>query len=498
MQRGINTEEFIKKHELTQALSAFGKWLEDRYQNKKYFFADIFLPHKISFYRRLAQLSGKEVSAKFYGSYKKNEINSFNPPVTTLLKNFIIFGRDWLKVLFVFFKYCFSNKTIDSKPLNVFKMHGLESLIGKDDFKKFINFCDETLITPFNDKTSCLICWGNFKQEKIIDRFVFTQDPFAFMSFDKLSVGEMFSFVFFHFYFAFIYLIQSLFKPDFLLLSKDFAWLSIWTTINNNKFLKNYMLENSAFDNQEIFIEELPSRNFETHMVFYSINHMGLKYTGVEGVSNSAQFKYMVADYGWVWNSIQQKWLQNHSGLRKMFNVTSIHFMPLPKKSVVENKAFRVAVFDTTPYVDEYLFKVLGWKGSFFHSESVMVQFLKDLSLLKKEIPDIQLILKTKRGFNKNHSEIYKKLCDDLYSNHIAEEYNHELDVIGLIDSSDLVISAPFTSPGFVASERGTESVFYTPGDIIEDNLNLNSENIHFINSFEQLLKFVQETMREK
>jgi polysaccharide biosynthesis PFTS motif protein len=76
--------------------------------------------------------------------------------------------------------------------------------------------------------------------------------------------------------------------------------------------------------------------------------------------------------------------------------------------------------------------------------------------------------------------------------------YDHDLDVIGLIDSSDLVISAPFTSPGFVASERGVKSIFYSPGDIIEDNLNLKSENIYFINSTDELLRSIQEIMRKK
>jgi hypothetical protein len=384
MNVGIDKDKFVLDHELTQSLQAFSDWLEARYKKVQYSIANFLLPKKISFYRRIAQLAGKEFSSAFYREFKKDDHFTFSPPVKNLLKNLLVFGRDWAKVFFKFFTYKFCNNS-NEKSLNVFKMHGLESIIGKDDFNKFISFCNDTAISPLNDKESNLICWGNFKNNSRHDRFIFTKDPFVFMPFNSLKLKDLVSFVFWHLYFGFVYLCQAVFDKDFLLLSKDFAWLSFWKTINEKEFIKNYMLENSAFDNQEIFIEELPNRLFKTHMIFYSINHMGLKYSGINGTSNSPQFRYMVADFGWVWNIIQMNWLRANSALREMINVGSIHFMPLGKKveSQRDGQKFRIAIFDTTPYVDEYLLKVLGWKGSFFHSELVMVRFFKYLIIIK-------------------------------------------------------------------------------------------------------------------
>jgi hypothetical protein len=494
----IDAKDFIEKHELTLAFASLGNWVDQRYAHKNYPVAKFLLPAEISFKRRISQVTIKEILAAYIGNFDKNaKVQHFNFPHKIHFKHLLIFIRDWFSVLIHFFKYKHSGKNSDFE-ITIFKMHGLEALLTRNGSGDFAKFCDEVAIAPFNDKKRKVICWGNFKEEIEAERFIFTKNPFYFLPFKQLGFLQTVKFLFWHFYFGFTYFLQSLFAFDFTLLSKDFAWLSMWKTINENHFIKDYVLENSAYDNQEIFIEELPQRTFTSHIVFYAINHMGLKYAGVEGVSNSPQFKYMVADYGWVWNKIQLKWLKENSALRKMTVVGSIHFMPLPKVNRIKNPSFQIAVFDTTPYTAEYLLSSLGWKGSFFHSENVMVAFLKDISLLKRDIPELRIVLKTKRGFHKNHSQAYQDLCLDLIARGVMQEYSHDLNVVSLIDSSDFVISAPFTSPGFVAAERGVESAFYAPEGVIEDNLDLHSEKINFINSYDQLLKLTQKMMREK
>ena len=123
------------------------------------------------------------------------------------------------------------------------------------------------------------------------------------------------------------------------------------------------------------------------------------------------------------------------------------------------------------------------------------LDFIKTIihTLEKFDSKDFELIIKIKRINYYTDTKYIDYLEKISLKNNI--KIIKEISAESIIDSSDIVISSPFTSTSTIAYIKGKKTIFYDPSGKIESSKQSLSENIQIINNKENLNSWLNKNL---
>lgn len=259
--------------------------------------------------------------------------------------------------------------------------------------------------------------------------------------------------------------LETLRLPCLVLLGRDFAYHAMAAHLDRAGALKDVVLTNSDYDNQALWMTDLPGRRFKLHFVWYSTNIVPLVYNDEPVFAMPPQYRYLTADVSWTWSEEHSQELRR-LGLGQPCRVAGPIVWSLPAgRSSPRAQAKRVGIFDVTPVDPEWAKK----NGSPFnyYAPSVCCAMLRDAVEVCREA-GMTPILKAKRDYAPYHDRGYVELVRELSrSGGLVVAGPEGSDLLSFISGLDLVIVAPFSSPAHVARHLGVPSIYYDPTGLL-------------------------------
>ena len=187
--------------------------------------------------------------------------------------------------------------------------------------------------------------------------------------------------------------------------------------------------------------------------------------------------------------------------LRTLFTtkILKFNFNDYKKNLKKSKKGINISIFDTNLIETER--NILGKKVRGYWNIDNMKKFINDVIysvyyVQKQKKIKIQILLKRKINHDFPYEIQYQKFlkkCARKYSNLKIIDPKTNIDKI--ISNSNIVISYPWTNPGFISSIiYKKKSVFYDPTDTLENVIK--SNNISLIQNTKSLIKFISTNLK--
>lgn len=231
---------------------------------------------------------------------------------------------------------------------------------------------------------------------------------------------------------------------------------SIWLLMAENMETQIDILATQSWMNRSGFIHSIKNLTiFKKTMLWYSTNSEPIPLEGV--AEDEIRVPLQVVDCfdtHLVWNSYQASFLKSN-GINRAIAIGPLLFQSKVEVSK-EPKLDTILFTDVTPTSDE----------SFFYNLRMSVSTLQTIvdvvDELKKECElDIRLCLKPKRRYSSFHSKEYVKLVKDLVKSEQIVLLDANSNLYEVISKSRFLLSTPYTSTNFIASELGVPSAFF-------------------------------------
>ena len=132
-------------------------------------------------------------------------------------------------------------------------------------------------------------------------------------------------------------------------------------------------------------------------------------------------------------------------------------FHLLEKIKISPKKKKIVSLFPVTPFNNHYIYK--NALSQNYYNLKNSINFLNDIIDCLKDF-DIQILVKLKRN-NPMANQDYIKYINFIKENEKIELIEPDISAISIVEKSNLVISAPFSSTSFIANNFKIPSVFY-------------------------------------
>jgi polysaccharide biosynthesis PFTS motif protein len=160
-----------------------------------------------------------------------------------------------------------------------------------------------------------------------------------------------------------------------------------------------------------------------------------------------------------VWNKEQEEYLKKFSPNALYIRVGYIDFVgKVFCKTDVKNKNI-LSIFDVTPS-RPLRYTTLGFAESAYYTEELNIKFLQDI---KEILNDDKWIIfwKPKRSVGKDFiSDAFKRKQSKLIGGNLIR-VDSDIAASSLVESSDAVISMPFSSPSVIAKFKDVPCIFY-------------------------------------
>ena len=262
------------------------------------------------------------------------------------------------------------------------------------------------------------------------------------------------------------FVLLSLARPEFVLLSRDFALTAIYESLHRRHLIEGVFITDANYANQELFLAELPEKTADLHFVWHSQNVRGILVEGETFQWEYPQRRFMKMDQNWFWTPSFQKWLESHGLRAGMHAVGPIMFeTPIPE-TVEHGDEIGLCVFDVTPTHEKWQIEN-GWPFIYYNRD-VSIRFLEDILRVADELrakteKKVVVRLKHKRQYGPIHDRGYIEFVEKLATSGQLMIELPETNIFGLIHRSDLVLAIPFTSAALIAKVEGTKAAFYDP-----------------------------------
>lgn len=254
--------------------------------------------------------------------------------------------------------------------------------------------------------------------------------------------------------------------PGLILLGRDAAYHAAALALSRSGALQDVALTNSNYFSQALWMWALPERRHRTHLVWYSQNNYPMVYADDPLCAPIPNLRFIRADIQWVWTTSFKGFLEG-LGSASAFRVVGPILWHLPDKATSRPPgSFRIALFDVTP-VDEATERRLGLIRNYY-AENNAVCFIRDVieaaeSAGRASGRQIDVLLKHKRSHASIHATGYASVVGELAEAKRVALITPTMNLYSLIDSCDMVVVAPFSSPLYVALARGKAAVWYDP-----------------------------------
>jgi len=332
---------------------------------------------------------------------------------------------------------------------------------------EFAAFCDGGAIDPLREAQALIV---QLAQPRASSgrRIVYARSPLhALCRGAGLGLGDALKLAWRHVA-AFVKLLRlASTSPAGLLLARDFADEATASVLNEVGLIEAVVLTNSNYSSQPLWMRARPGRRFQAHMVWYSQNIRPLlRKTDPELQANPVN-RMIRSDVMWVWTRAFAEYLSS-IGIRAQMHWVGPILWRLPVfGSPAADAPPLVAVFDVSPVTEAEAVN-LGLLDNYYSMETAR-KFLQDIveavaRAAPPHGPRARIALKHKREGGTNRDLGYFRFVDELAAKH--ENFTvlpTWTSLYELISGCDLTIAIPYSSPVYVASHLGRESLYYDP-----------------------------------
>ena len=393
-----------------------------------------------------------------------------------LLKSAINFLFLWS---YVFFLFLWSFIKRSSKTGKVILIHGVPAseISSESKIFEFERFCFEGPIKILGGECHLVVQSIVPIESGSNPRFTYARYPLLkAISYKLISFNDLKRFFLIHCHVFYIFF-KLIYKSSLAsILWRDFGLHSIAAFLNEDNLIKSNVITNTNWLNQFLWMTSLPSRNFETHMVLYSLNSSPLRFKKYPALSPHPSIKYLRADYIYIWHKAYIKVLQKEGiNIKPIIVPPILWYLPENVPSIKSQFTFRICIFDVTPMNKRGL-KYRGMIGNYYSFNNVK-KFILDILFVTDEMSRLhkrlkfQITLKHKRIKHPNFDSEYIDYINDLsLARNNFKIADPDSNLFNLIASHDLALVLPFSSPVFISDYLKVPSIFYdSTGDLIYD-----------------------------
>lgn len=382
----------------------------------------------------------------------------------------------WSYTFILFILSFIKKSSINGK---VILIHGVPASEISSEIKvsQFERFCLNGPIQILTEHHNLIVQSTRFIERKSNSKFIYTRYPLLKAIRNKsISLADMKIFFLIH-----CQVFYNFFKLTYnsslgCLLWRDFALHSFAEFLNKKKLIQSNVITNTNWLNQFLWMTSLPDRIFETHIILYSLNSSPLRFKKYPTLSPHPSIKYLRADYIYIWHRVYLKVLQKEGiNIKPVIVPPIVWYLPEIVPTIKSKFIFKVCIFDVTPMSERGL-NYRGMIGNYYNFKN-MTSFISDIIYVADQISSsqknlkIEITLKHKRIKHTNFDSEYINFVRDLSltRNDFKIAHPHS-SIFNLIASNDVAISAPFSSPAYIADYLKIPSLFYDPtGDLIYD-----------------------------
>ena len=242
-------------------------------------------------------------------------------------------------------------------------------------------------------------------------------------------------------------------------------------------------------------IFEMSEYTGERVMIWYSSNSVPNKYKSkLENLDRHYKLeegflKQMKIDTHWVWTNQHKKYLRKLTSAN-IFVKQSMVFYNCPKK-INYSKKYDIVIFDVTPQNSKSEFSNTIY--AFPPAKEFIDEIIESAMLVSQKLGrDINIYIKHKRSFSKNHSSRYITYIDNLAENGKLFVLPLNANLYKTIAESRMIIGYPFTSPVVIGQELKIPSIYYSSSNLLS-KYNKND----FIQDKFKLRKFIEKKLGE-
>lgn len=366
---------------------------------------------------------------------------------------------------------------------------GKENYSGAGKKEVFLEYCNKGPVSSLFNSAGVII--QSTDEIEGFDRFYFHRTPLLKAIEKKHISTKAFLWALgehFLIFFRYHYLVIN--SPILALLGRDLGFHVAAKMIEKDGFVKTIVFTNSNYASQPLW-----SNNFNTHMLWYSMNIKPLVFKADMIEHSIPNNRFMNVGIHWVWSDYYAEYLQSIgvTGSYKIVDPILWHlndFKNFSKKSKVK----KICIFDVTP-VKADVSKEIGLINSYYNYE-YSVNFLNDIldvceELREEGFVDICIYLKPKREYHKIHDLNYIEYLDKLNKARKINFLEYDEDLYRVINESDMVISIPNSSPSLVAAMIGKRGIYYDSVGVLHPNVE-EHPLLTFISNKEMLKKKVR------
>lgn len=408
-----------------------------------------------------------------------------------IFKSIFEFYIHWLLVLLSGFKSLFYSGESFQKTSLLFGV-GKENFSSKEKQKKFLDYCCLGPIRALSNSGHLIVqalSGGSVNEKMSFDRFpllkILVLSKMGLCDFLCFFKSHLLVFIKFHF---------VLFKfPLIALLSRDVACHAAVEVVNNRKILKSIIFTNSNYTSQPLWSNGFPDKQFSSHMIWYSMNVIPLKYKQ-DGIDWPVpNYRHINVGSHWLWSDYYKSYFDSigMSGVKEVVPPVLWYLNKENNNPDLDSKVINIVVFDVTP-IDPIHGDSLGLVN-IYYDFNVMSSFvcgiLQEAKRLEKSIgKTVCVYLKTKREYHKIHDPRYIKLLDKFEKAGDISIISHQTDIYELILSADFTVTIPNSSPPMVSAYCNKPAIYFDPVGILEANYSPD-EYIYFASSDEDLFQ---------
>ena len=398
------------------------------------------------------------------------------------------FFYNWFKIFF----YLLTVNSNEQKKINLNFLINIQNtaIYNKKSANDFYNFIFKSSYKKIFNEDHFFI-QGNFTYNINSQKFHKITDLNLFFIKALTKKQRMIS-IYYHFYSLIIFLIVGTLNSKFLYLYKDFSEYAIYKSLNNKKI--------KVFSHQNNFIHpflcwKMAKRNnmFITYSMLYSMNSFPIEKNKLKNPYKFSNWKYFQLDFFLTWNKEHTNLMNKLNSKMIKIECGPILYYPDTTEIIKLKGKIKVLIFDVEPsikYDDD---------TNNYYDYKTCSNFLIDIvsSFSNYFNKDVVLYLKRKDKGSVSLSHIhheYTNLVNDFQRNNKKNFFllNRNNNLFKIIQSVDIVIGIPFTSPIFIAKQKKKITFFY---DL--KNLPTFDTGINVINNKKELNHFVTNTLEK-
>lgn len=226
---------------------------------------------------------------------------------------------------------------------------------------------------------------------------------------------------------------------------------------------KNVFCNNSGYYKRPVWTYRIEEDGGHVCCYFYSVNNF--QFAEADGTSAiSFGWELMNWQHYIVWNELQKNFINKLSATQGTFDVVGEIWFE-DSDTVIPSDTFHdVTIFDVSPNRPS-LYRALAAPVEFYTPKNMLNMVTDVIDVCASH--DIKIAMKPKRDYSAQHSKSYAKLIDDLQKAKLITLVNPQVSAKNLINHSNIIICAPFTSPAIIAKNLGKPIVYYDPNKVI-------------------------------